>query len=96
MAKWKTKAYKKKSMRERRGLEAAGNVTAFGRISSGHERAVLDLAIDRSIREASCRHKQSMGSPCVSFDGAQGICRRDGLICDLLTERGERYWREYE
>ncbi len=96
MAKWKTKAFKKKSMRERRRLEGGGEATMFGKIPSGHEGIAFDRAIDIFIREGSCRHRQSLGSPCVSFDDAQGICKRDGRICDLLTEKGERYWSEYE
>lgn len=40
---------------------------------------------------------RSLGSPCISFDaGANGVCKRDGRVCDLLTEKGERYMREYE
>jgi hypothetical protein len=96
MAKWKIKTYKKKSMRERLRLEGAGDATTFGKIPSGRIGFALDRAVDRFIREGSCRHKQSLGSPCVNFDDAQGVCKRDGQICDLLTEKGERYQREYE
>ena len=57
----------------------------------------LDRLVDRFIREGSCRRGRSLGSPCVSFDaGAKGVCKRDGRICDLLTEKGERYMSEYE
>jgi hypothetical protein len=53
--------------------------------------------VDRFIREGSCRYGRSLGSPCVSFDaGAKGVCKRDSRVCDLLTEKGERYRREYE
>jgi hypothetical protein len=97
MTKWKTEAYKKKPMRERLRLEGAGDATTFGNIPSGRMGVALDRAVDRFIREGSCRHKQSLGSPCVSFDAStEGICKRDGRICDLLTEKGERYRREYE
>jgi hypothetical protein len=38
-----------------------------------------------------------LGKPCESFDDTQGgVCRHDGRICDLLTQRGERYLREFE
>jgi hypothetical protein len=97
MAKWKTKAYKKKSMRERQKVESTVDGFKFGRIPSGRERVAFDLAVDRFIRDSSCRHKQLLGNPCASFDAtAEGKCKRDGLLCDLLTEKGERYWREYE
>jgi hypothetical protein len=97
MTRRKTKAFKKKSMRERLKLESGEEAITFGKIPSGHESIVLDRAIDRFIREGSCRHRQSLGSPCVSFDdAAQGVCKRDERICDLLTEKGERYLREYE
>jgi hypothetical protein len=100
----KVKAYKKLSMRERRRLEASArfarygdDVTVFGKLPSGREGAAFDRMVDRFIREGSCRHGWSLGSPCVSFDaGAKGVCKRDGRICDLLTEMGERYRREYE
>jgi hypothetical protein len=101
MAKWKTKAYKKKSMLERRRLEDrtrfGRGVTSFGKLPSGRERIALDIAVDRFIREGSCRHGQSLGIPCADFDAdAEGNCKRDGHKCDLLTEKGERYLREYE
>jgi hypothetical protein len=93
LSRWKVKAYKL-SMRERRRLEG---VTHFGSRQSGSEGISLNRAVDRFIREGSCRHRQSLGSPCVSFDAAaKGVCKRDGRICDLLTEKGERYLREYE
>jgi hypothetical protein len=94
VARWKTISPKKLSARKRRRLEGA---EYFGKVSSGHERVAFDRAVDRFIRESSCRHKQSLGSPCVDFDaGAKGVCKRDGRICDILTEKGERYLREYE
>jgi hypothetical protein len=94
LSRWKVKAYKKLSMRERQRLRG---FTHFGNRQSGRERVSLDHAVDRFIREGSCRHMQSLGSPCVSFDSAaKGVCKRDGRICDLLTDKGERYWREYE
>ena len=62
-----------------------------------HGKSALTRAVDKFIRESSCRHMQSLGSPCASFDEAsEGKCKRDGHICDLLTEKGERYLREYE
>jgi hypothetical protein len=94
----KVKAFKKLSMRERRrrGLEAMG-ATVFGKIPSGREGVAYNRSIDRFIRAGSCRHKQPLGNPCDSFDAdAEGVCKRDGRICDLLTEKGERYLREYE
>jgi hypothetical protein len=54
----------------------------------------LDRAVDRFIRDSSCRHKQPLGSPCVAR--AKGVCKRDGRIRDVLTEMGKRYRREYE
>jgi hypothetical protein len=34
------------------------------------------------------KHMQSLACPCASFDEASdGKCKRDGRICDLLTER---------
>jgi hypothetical protein len=94
VARWKTKSPKKLSVRERRRLEG---VTQFGKLPSGREGVALDRMVDRFIREGSCRHGESLGSPCVSFDtGAKGVCKRDGHICDVLTEKGERYRREYE
>ena len=82
---------------ERRRIEGAKGAITFGKIPSGREGVALDRALDRFIREGSCRHRQPLGSPCVSFNaGAKGVCKRDGRICDLLTEKGEQYWREYE
>ena len=93
-ARWKIKSPKKLSVRERRRLAGA---TYFGKRLLGCEGVALDLMVDRFIREGSCRHGRSLGSPCVSFDdAANGVCKRDKRICDLLTEKGERYWREYE
>ncbi len=98
MAKWKTKAYKKKSLRERQRLEGAkGSVEAFGKLPSGRGRIALDIAVDGFIRVSSCRHGQPLGNPCPDFEpSADGACKRDTRICDLLTEKGERYMREYE
>lgn len=101
MSKWKTKACKKKSMRQRQRLEAAAHfgesVVPFGKLPSGRERVAFDHFVDKFIREGSCRHGQSLGVPCVDFDAdAEGACERDGHKCDLLTEKGERYMREYE
>jgi hypothetical protein len=96
---WKTKSPKKLSERERRRrrIEGVKGALTFGKLPSGREGIALDRAVDRFVREGSCRHKQSLGSPCVSFDGAaKGACKRDGRICDVLTEKGERYRREYE
>ncbi len=90
----KVKAYKKLSVRERRRL---AGVMHFEKRLSDREAVSLDRAVDRFIREGSCRHKQSLGNPCVDFDAdAEGNCKRDGHKCDLLTEKGERYQREYE
>jgi len=99
MPKWKTKSPKKLSVRERqrqRLIKADGRAELFGEIPAGQKFA-LAKAVDKFIRESSCRHMQSLGSPCASFDEASdGKCKRDGHICDLLTEKGERYRREYE
>lgn len=101
MSKWKTKAYNKKSMRERRRLEDVARfgkgVASFGKLPSGREGAAFDRSVDRFMRAGSCRYKQPLGNPCDSFvAGSEGVCKRDGRICDLLTEKGERYLREYE
>ena len=91
---WKTKSPKKLSVRERQRLVG---VTYFGKRLSGREGVSLDRVVDRFIRQGSCRHGRSLGSPCVRFDaGAKGVCKRDGRTCDVLTEKGERYRREYE
>ena len=81
-------------MRERRRLEG---VAHLGERLSGHEGGSFDRMVDRFIREGSCRHRRSLGSPCDSFNtAAKGVCKRDGRICDVLTAKGERYRREYE
>jgi hypothetical protein len=97
MGRWKKKSPKKLSVRKRQNLENAnGSAGLFGEIPAGQKFA-LTRAVDKFIRESSCRHMQSLGSPCASFDAAsEGKCKRDGRICDLLTEKGERYLREYE
>ena len=96
MARWKTKSPKKLSWRQRQRLGIAKDTVEFGKISNGQRRS-LDHAVDRFIREGSCRHKQPLASPCANFDAAkEGICKNDGRICDFLTEKGKRYWREYE
>ena len=90
----KVKAYKKLSMRKRRRLEGVAHLE---RRLSGHEGISLGRMVNRFIREGSCRHRQPLGSPCDSFNtDAKGLCKRDGRICDVLTEKGERYRREYE
>lgn len=90
----KVKAYKKLSMRKRMLLESK---THFGKHPSGQRSIRFDHAVDKFIRAGSCRHKRPLGSPCTSFDViSEGTCKRDGRICDLLTEKGERYQREYE
>lgn len=69
----------------------------LGKLPSGRGRLALDLAVDGFIRESSCRHGQPLGNPCSDFDAsAEGACKRDGHICDLLTEKVEHYMREYE
>jgi len=97
MGKWKKKSPKKLSVRKRQSLEnQKEEAVLFGEIPAG-KKAALARAVDKFIRESSCRHMQSLASPCASFDAASdGRCKRDGRICDLLTEKGERYWREYE
>lgn len=86
---WKTKSPKKLSVRAR--CRATG--VEYG--SKLERLVVLDRMFEKFMREGSCRHGESLGTPCVSF-GAEGGCKRDGRICDLLTEKGERYRREYE
>lgn len=72
-----------------------GGVTHFGNYPV--KRASVDRQVDRFIREGSCRHRHCLESPCESFDAAsEGKCKRDGRICDLLTEKGERYRLGYE
>jgi hypothetical protein len=94
MARWKTKSPKKQSVRERQRLEGAAT---SGKIPSGHKGVSLSHAVDRFIREGSCRHKHPLGNPCVSFDvDAKGACNRDWRICDVLTEKGKRYWADCE
>jgi hypothetical protein len=97
MGKWKKKSPKKLSVRKRRSLENQKEEAAlFGEIPAG-QKAALSRTVDKFIRESSCRHMQSLASPCASFDAASGgKCKRDGRLCDLLTEKGKRYWREYE
>jgi hypothetical protein len=98
----KVKAFKKRSMRERRRLEGAAfsgkDVSFFGRERlSSSQRLLLDRTVDRFIRGGSCRHGRALGVPCVSFDsGGKGACKEGGGICDLLTEKGEKYLRQYE
>lgn len=96
MGKWKTKSPKKLSMRERQRKAGVEKAEIFGEIPAGHK-FDLTRAVDRFIRESSCRHMQSLGSPCEDFDESnEGKCKRDGKTCDLLTEKGERYMRDYE
>ncbi len=96
MGKWKKKSPKKLSMRERQRMENSQGAFMVGEIPAG-QKAALANAVDKFIRASSCRHMQSLGSPCESFDAdTEGKCERDGRICDLLTEKGERYRREYE
>jgi len=97
MGRWKKKSPKKLSVRKRRSLEETKEKAwMFGEIPAGQKAAVA-RAVDQFIRDSSCRHMQSLASPCPSFDEASdGKCKRDGQICDLLTEKGERYMREYE
>ena len=97
MGKWKKKSPKKLSVRKRRSLENhKEEAVLFGEIPAGQKAAVA-RAVDQFIRDSSCRHMQSLASPCASFDAASdGRCKRDGRICDLLTEKGKRYMREYE
>jgi hypothetical protein len=86
---WKTKSPKKMSARAR--CRATG--VEYG---SKLERHVeLDRMFEKFMREGSCRHREPLGAPCVSF-GANAVCERDGRICDVETEKGERYRREYE
>lgn len=92
----KKKSPKKLSLRERQRLENAHGAVIFGEIPAGQKFAIAN-AVDKFIRASSCRHMQSLGSPCDSFDATkEGKCKRDGRICDLLTEKGKRYQREYE
>jgi hypothetical protein len=96
MGRWKKKSPKKLSVRERQRLENVKDATMFGEIPATRKFA-LASSVDKFVHESSCRHMQSLGSPCESFDAAtEGKCKRDGHICDLLTEKGERYRREYE
>ncbi len=97
MGKWKKKSPKKLSVRKRHSSEKHnGEAFLFGEIPAGRK-AALTRAVDQFIRDSSCRHMQSLASPCSSFDAAsEGKCKRNGRICDLLTEKGERYLREYE
>ena len=93
----KKKSPKKVSARKRDSLDKnKEHAFVFGEIPAGHK-AALARAVDKFIRAGSCRHMQSLGSPCADFDEASGgKCKRDDRICDLLTEKGERYMREYE
>jgi len=98
----KVKAYKKKSLRERGRLEGTSfsgkGVVSFGRERlSSSQRVSLDHMVDKFIRGGSCRHGRPLGVPCDTFDvGGKGVCKKDGGTCDLLTEKGERYLREFE
>lgn len=74
---------------------------SYGVFTSGEippdRKSALAMAFDKFIRESSCRHMQARGTSCESFDeSSKGKCKRDGRICDLLTEKGEGYMREYE
>ena len=90
----KVKAHKKMSMRQRLRLEG---VNHFGKQPYGQRGIRFDRAVDRFIREGSCRHRHCLGSPCVFFGTeAKAVCKLDGHICDLLTAKGERYRLEYE
>lgn len=97
MGKWKKKSPKKLSKRKREKLEKNNKeeATLFGEIPAS-KKAALARTVDKFIRASSCRHMQSLASPCESFDETSGKCKRDERKCDLLTEKGQRYWREYE
>jgi hypothetical protein len=87
---WKKKSPKKMSARAR--CRAAG-VEYAPKLERGF--AGLDRMFERFMREGSCRYGEPLGVPCVSF-GANAVCERDERICDVETEKGERYRREYE
>ncbi|MGA2683257.1 MAG: hypothetical protein ABSF44_15835 [Candidatus Bathyarchaeia archaeon] len=96
MGKLKKKSPKKLSIRERQKMENSYGAEMFGEVPPAQKFAFAN-EMDKFIRASTCRHMQSLGSPCESFDAnAEGKCKRDGQICDLLTEKGERYMREYE
>jgi hypothetical protein len=72
MGNLKKKSPKKLSLRKRQRLENSHGAFAFGEIPAGQKFA-LATAVDKFIRASSCRHMQSMGSPCESFDEATSI-----------------------
>lgn len=86
---WKKKSPKKRSARAR--CRAAG----FEYCSKMERHFDLDRMFEKFMREGSCRHGEPLGAPCVSFS-ANAICERDERICDVETEKGERYRLEYE
>ena len=92
LGRWRVKAYKKMSMRDRLRLEGA---VPFGNYPI--KRVSADRLVDRFIREGSCRYRRPLGSPCDNFASKEnGMCKLDSRICDLLTEKGERYQSQYE
>ena len=84
-------APKKLSLRERQRLEG---FTPVGKRLSGCEHIAVDRVIDRLIREGSCRHEWSMGTPC-ELD-KNGLCSIDLRECDTYTEKGEAYRAKFE
>lgn len=92
----KVKAYKKLSLRERQrreGVEKFGKKPlGFGAVSVNS--LALDRLLDAFVHESSFRHGRDLGNPCVSFDA--GVCKLDGSVCDLETEKGRRYLRDFE
>ncbi len=97
LKKYKTKAYKKKSMRERQRIEASNGVSSFGRLPSGRQRIAFNQSVHKFLLEGTCRHGRSLANPCIEFDAnAEGNCKLGGGICDLVKDKGERYLREFE
>jgi hypothetical protein len=54
----------------------------------GREDVGLTVSLTELFMRVGCLQGRSLGSPCVSFDaGAEGVSKRDGWICDVLTTK---------
>ena len=51
--------------------------------------------MDRIENETHYRFGFDMGFPCVHF-GVGAVCGIDKLVCDLETEKGRKFLRDYE
>ncbi len=51
MRKYKTKAYKKKSLRERQRIETSNGISSFGKLPSGRQRVMLGQSLHKFLQE---------------------------------------------